>query len=64
MRTIVYSIYAACKGIDKIYNCDPKWATINQLKQETTEASKRLSDIEKKTNQIIENNQALVLSLK
>jgi uncharacterized protein YukE len=59
-----YKFKTACKGIDKIYSCDPKWTTINQLKQETTEASKRLSDIEKKTNQIIENNQALVLSLK
>ena len=59
-----YKFKTACKGIDKIYSCDPKWTTINQLKQETSEASKRLSDIEKKTNQIIENNQALVLSLK
>lgn len=59
-----YKFKTACKGIDKIYSCDPKWSTINQLKQETSEASKRLNDIEKKTNQIIENNQALVLSLK
>lgn len=59
-----YKFKTACKGIDKIYSCDPKWTTINQLKQETSEASKRLNDIEKKTNQIIENNQALVLSLK
>ncbi|MFM7723130.1 MAG: hypothetical protein ACKO7C_09045 [Bacteroidota bacterium] len=59
-----YKFKTACKGIDKIYSCDPKWTTINQLKQETSEASKRLSDIEKNTNQIIENNQALVLSLK
>lgn len=59
-----YKFKTACKGIDKIYSCDPKWATINQLKQETSEASQRLNEIEKKTNQIIENNQTLVLSLK
>ena len=59
-----YKFKTACKGIDKMYSCDPKWSSINQLKQETSEASKRLSEIEKKTNQIIENNQALVLSLK
>lgn len=54
----------ATKGIEKLYSCDPKWETIKQLKKETSDASERLNEIEIKTKQIIENNQALVLSLK
>ncbi|MFM7769950.1 MAG: hypothetical protein ACKO8Q_05270, partial [Bacteroidota bacterium] len=54
----------AVKGIDKIYSCDPKWDSIIQLKKDIAEASKELTAIEKKTQEIIESNQSVVLSLK
>jgi hypothetical protein len=59
-----YKFKSATKGIEKIYSCDTKWEIISQLKKDINSVTVRITEIENKTQQIIDNNKIVVLSLK